>query len=43
MRIGVLMINIVLGGAIFKHLEAGHGVKGSKKALKLFGLIRLIL
>ncbi|ASK62362.1 hypothetical protein CFK37_09440 [Virgibacillus phasianinus] len=37
-RIGALMINIVLGGAIFKHLEAGHGVAGSKKALKLFGL-----
>ncbi|MFD2760433.1 hypothetical protein [Lentibacillus juripiscarius] len=37
-RIGALMINIVLGGAIFKHLEAGHGVDGSKKALKLFGL-----
>ncbi|RYG71503.1 hypothetical protein EU245_13925 [Lentibacillus lipolyticus] len=37
-RIGVLLTNIVLGGAIFKHLEAGHGVDGSKKALKLFGL-----
>ncbi|TMN22962.1 hypothetical protein FH966_08785 [Lentibacillus cibarius] len=37
-RIGVLLTNIVLGGAIFKHLQAGHGVDGSKKALKLFGL-----
>src|SRR5699024_4295959 len=37
-RMGSLLINIVLGGAIFKHFEAGHGVSGSKKALKLFGL-----
>ncbi|GGK05635.1 hypothetical protein GCM10007063_30080 [Lentibacillus kapialis] len=37
-RIGTIMINIVLCGAIFKHFEAGHGLKGSKKALKFFGL-----
>lgn len=37
-RIGTIMINIVLGGAIFKHLKAGHGVKGSRTAMKLFGL-----
>ena len=37
-RIGTVMINIVLGVAIFKHLKAGHGLKGSKKALRLFGL-----
>ncbi len=37
-RIGTVMINIVLGVAIFKHLEAGHGLKGSKGALKYFGL-----
>ena len=35
-RIGTVMINIVLGGAIFKHLEAGHGVKGAKDAIQLF-------
>lgn len=37
-RIGAVMINIVLAGAIFKHFKAGHGLKGSKKALKFFGL-----
>src|SRR5699024_8094484 len=37
-RIGTVLINIVLGGAIFKHLKAGHGFKGAKAALKLFGL-----
>ena len=37
-KIGTVLINIVLGGAIFKHLQAGHGFKGAKKALQLFGL-----
>lgn len=37
-RIGVFLINSVLGMAIFKHLKAGHGYEGSKSALKLFGL-----
>lgn len=37
-RIGTVMINIVLGGAIYKHLKSGHGFKGAKKALQLFGL-----
>lgn len=37
-RIGTVIINIVLGGAIFKHFQAGHGMKGAKKALTLFGL-----
>src|SRR5699024_3815837 len=37
-RIGTLMINAVLGVAIFKHYKAGHGYEGSKNALKFFGL-----
>lgn len=37
-KIGTLLINIVLGGAVFKHLQAGHGYEGSKKALNLLGL-----
>lgn len=37
-RIGSVMINIVLGVAIFKHFKSGHGFKGSKTALQLFGL-----
>lgn len=37
-QVGTIMINIVLGVAIFKHLKAGHGLKGSKGALKFFGL-----
>lgn len=37
-QIGTIIISIVLGGAVFKHLEAGHGLKGSKSALKLLGL-----
>src|SRR5699024_3573759 len=38
MRIGLVMINIVLGVAIFKHLKLGHAYKGPKTALHLFGL-----
>ena len=37
-RIGTILLNIVLGGAIFKHFKAGHGYKGAKSALTLFGL-----
>src|SRR5699024_3564081 len=37
-KIGTVIINIVLGGAIFKPHQAGHGFKGAKKALQLFGL-----
>ena len=37
-RMGTIMLNMVLGVAIIKHLKAGHGFEGSKKALKLFGL-----
>lgn len=37
-RIGTVMLNAVLGVAIFKHYKAGHGYEGSKNALKFFGL-----
>ena len=37
-RMGTIMLNIVLGVAIIKHLKAGHGFEGSKNALRLFGL-----
>lgn len=37
-RIGVFLINSVLGVALLKHFKAGHGYEGSKNALKLFGL-----
>ena len=37
-RIGTILTNIVLGGAIFKHIEAGHGLKGAKEAIKLFSI-----
>lgn len=37
-RSGTILLNIVLGAAILKHLKAGHGYEGSKNALKLFGL-----
>lgn len=40
-RIGTLLINAVLGVAVVKHLKAGHGFEGSKKALKLLGLSTL--
>src|SRR5699024_12744194 len=39
-RIGSILINIVLLGAIFKHFQAGHGVKGAKGALNLFEIGR---
>lgn len=37
-QIGTVLLNIVLGGAIIKHFRAGHGYKGAKSALSLFGL-----
>lgn len=37
-RMGTIILNIVLGVAIIKHLKAGHGFEGSKNALKLFAL-----
>lgn len=37
-RVGAILVNIVLLGAIFKHFESGHGFKGAKNALQLFGL-----
>src|SRR5690625_1650289 len=37
-RIETVKINIVLGVIIFKHFKLGHGYKGSKTALQLFGL-----
>ena len=37
-RMGTVLLNIILGGAIFKHFQAGHGYKGAKSALTLFGL-----
>src|SRR5699024_10515171 len=40
-KIGTILINIILGGAIFKHLQAVHGFKGAKKALQLFSLNKL--
>ncbi|WJP98796.1 DoxX family protein [Macrococcus bovicus] len=37
-RIGAVMINIIMAGAIFSHLKAGHGVKSTQSAGKYFGL-----
>ncbi|HHO5062395.1 TPA: hypothetical protein ACRVR5_002618 [Staphylococcus aureus] len=39
--IGTIMINIVMGTAIFHHYKAGHGSKGAKVASKYF-LINII-
>lgn len=36
--IGAIMINIVMGTAIYHHFKAGHGFKGAKAASKFFGL-----
>lgn len=36
--VGSVLLNVILAGAIFKHLEAGHGVKSTQAAAKLFGL-----
>lgn len=37
-RIGTVMINVVLGVAIYKHLKSGHGFKGAKNAIQLFSI-----
>ncbi|MGV3225008.1 hypothetical protein ACEE78_09590 [Staphylococcus hyicus] len=34
--LGTIMINIVMGAAIFHHFKAGHGFKGTKAASKYF-------
>ncbi|MDP4448615.1 hypothetical protein [Staphylococcus hyicus] len=34
--LGTIMINIVMGAAIFHHFKAGHGFKGAKAASKYF-------
>ncbi|MGV3244981.1 hypothetical protein [Staphylococcus sp. 11261D007BR] len=39
--LGTIMINIVMGTAIFHHYKAGHGSKGAKAASKYF-LINVI-
>ncbi|AQL55619.1 DoxX family protein [Abyssicoccus albus] len=40
-RLGALMINVIMGGAIYHHLKAGHGVKSTQSAMKYF-LLNLI-
>ncbi|GGB07339.1 hypothetical protein ERX37_06080 [Macrococcus hajekii] len=42
-RIGTVMINIIMAGAMFNHLKAGHGVEATKPAGKYFGLNLLSL
>lgn len=42
-RIGTVMINIIMAGAMFSHLKAGHGVKSTQSAGKYFGLNLLSL
>lgn len=42
-RIGTIMINIIMGGAIFSHLKAGQGIKSTKSAAKYFGLNMITL
>lgn len=37
-RVGTVMLNLILGVAIYKHFQAGHGFKGAKSALELFSL-----
>src|SRR5699024_2739374 len=37
-KIGTILINIILDGALFKHLQARHGFKGAKQALQLYSL-----
>src|SRR5699024_2182449 len=40
-KIGTILINIILGGIIYKRSQAGHCFKGAKKALQLFNLTTL--
>src|SRR5699024_7590050 len=37
-RICIIMMNLVLGTAIFKHYKSGDGFEETKGALKFFGL-----
>lgn len=37
-RIGAMMINVIMLGAIYNHLKAGHGVKSTQAAAKFLGL-----
>lgn len=37
-RIGIIMMNLVLGTAIFKHYKSGDGFEETKGAIKFFGL-----
>src|SRR5699024_11354563 len=37
-RMGTVMLNIVLGVAIIKHLKPGIGLKGTRKPLKCYAL-----
>lgn len=37
-RIGIVMMNLVLGTAIFKHYKSGDGFEETKGAIKFFGL-----
>ncbi len=37
-RIGTVILNVILGVAIYKHLTSGHGFKGAKHAMNLFGI-----
>ncbi|HDA2810129.1 TPA: DoxX family protein [Staphylococcus aureus] len=36
--VGTIMINIVMGTAIYNHYKAGHGYKGAQAASKFFFL-----
>lgn len=36
--VGMIMINIVMGAAIFHHYKAGHGSQGAKAASKYFAI-----
>lgn len=42
-QIGAVMINVIMLGAIFNHLKAGHSVKSTKAAAKFLGLNTITL
>ncbi|MDJ1153505.1 DoxX family protein [Macrococcus caseolyticus] len=42
-RIGAILINVVMLGAMYNHLKAGHGVKSLSAAGKYFGLNMITL
>src|SRR5699024_4959553 len=35
---GSVILDVILGVAIYKHLTSGHGFKGAKHAMNLFGI-----